>query len=141
MHLVEAEAPSPLALPSEGADRSITTWTGGDIPHLQLIDNTFQQSHNDMAEVAGLALGVVGVVGVIGAFKDAIDLFAAITAPRQFSCDYEVITTKLDIEKMMLLQWADRVRLLRGDYDRRLTDADTGMGIRRTLKLYSNAHG
>ncbi|KAH8770975.1 prion-inhibition and propagation-domain-containing protein [Diaporthe sp. PMI_573] len=86
-----------------------------------------------MAEVAGLALSVVGVVGVIGAFKDAIDLFAMITAPRQFSRDYEVVTTKLDIEKMMLLQWADRVRLLHGDYDKRLTDDDIAMGIRRTL--------
>lgn len=74
-----------------------------------------------MAEVAGLVLGVVGVVGIIGAFKDTVDLLSLITAPTSLSRDYEIIATKLDIEKVILLQWADRVHLLHSEkFDKRL---------------------
>lgn len=132
VHCVQAEA-LPLQ-PTSSEDRNRPKTTRDYTYSPQLIEYTLQQSRSDMAEAAGLALGVVGVVGVIGAFKEAIDLFAVLASPRQFSRDYEVIITKLDIEKMMLLQWADRVRLLHSDYDERLTDVDIGMGIRRTLR-------
>ncbi|KAM0817409.1 putative Prion-inhibition and propagation HeLo domain-containing protein [Seiridium cardinale] len=82
-----------------------------------------------MAEVAALVLGAVGVVGIIGAFKDAVELFSLITAPRKFSRDYEITSTKLDIEKLILLKWADRVRLLSEDYDRRLDDGYWAWGL------------
>ncbi|KAK6063226.1 hypothetical protein SCUP515_12588 [Seiridium cupressi] len=62
-----------------------------------------------MAEVAGLVLGAVGVVGIRGAFKDAVELFSLITAPQKFSRDYEIRSTQLDIEKLILLHGADRV--------------------------------
>ncbi|KAF5688001.1 hypothetical protein FDENT_5055 [Fusarium denticulatum] len=71
-----------------------------------------------MAEVAGLALGAVGVVGLIGAFKDTIDLFGLLADSRDLGRDYEILRIKLDIQKTLLLQWTDRVGLLRqDDYD------------------------
>ncbi|KAK4035203.1 hypothetical protein C8A01DRAFT_18092 [Parachaetomium inaequale] len=73
-----------------------------------------------MAEVAGLALGVVGLAGIVGAFKDVVDLFSLFVDSKHLGRDYEILDTKLDIEKTMLLLWADRVGLLRPDYDRRL---------------------
>ncbi|KAF5595299.1 uncharacterized protein FSUBG_9199 [Fusarium subglutinans] len=71
-----------------------------------------------MAEVAGLALGAVGVVGLIGAFKDTIDLFGLSADSRDLGRDYEILRIKLDIQKTLLLQWTDCIRLL-------LTDAAT----------------
>ncbi|KAK5637025.1 hypothetical protein RRF57_012737 [Xylaria bambusicola] len=75
-----------------------------------------------MADVAGLVLGVAGLVG---AFKDAIDLFTLLADSRDLGRDYEILNAKLDIEKVLLLQWADRIKLLRRDYDQRLNDPDT----------------
>jgi hypothetical protein len=73
-----------------------------------------------MAEVAGLFLGVAALLGT---FKDCIDLFSYISAAKSLGNDYEILNTKLDIEKTLLLQWADRVRLLHPyGYDRRLDD-------------------
>ncbi|RSL50337.1 hypothetical protein CEP54_012003 [Fusarium duplospermum] len=71
-----------------------------------------------MAEVAGLALGAVGVAGLIGAFKDTIDLFGLLADSRGLGRDYEILEIKFDIQKALLLQWTDRVGLLRKrDYD------------------------
>ncbi|KAI1214247.1 prion-inhibition and propagation-domain-containing protein [Annulohypoxylon truncatum] len=75
-----------------------------------------------MAEIAGLVIGVVGVAGVIGAFKDTIDLFNDFMSSREFGRDYEILDTKVDIERAILLQWAENVKLLKSDYDRRLDD-------------------
>lgn len=70
-----------------------------------------------MAESAGLVLGALALAGV---FKDCIDLFSYFSTTKSFSRDFELLATKLDVEKLVLLQWAERVRLLREDYDRRL---------------------
>jgi hypothetical protein len=86
-----------------------------------------------MAEVAGLILGAVGVAGVIGAFKDTIDLFNLIADSHHLGHDHEILDIKFDIEKTLLLQWADRVKLLRPDYDKRLDSSDTQTLINRTL--------
>ncbi|KAH6847636.1 prion-inhibition and propagation-domain-containing protein [Chaetomium sp. MPI-CAGE-AT-0009] len=89
---------------------------------------------NIMAEVAGLALGVAGLAGIIGAFKDAIDLFSLFLDSRQLGRDYEILDIKLDIEKALLLQWADRVGLLRGDdHDPQLDAPQTQEAISRSL--------
>lgn len=77
------------------------------------LDNWYQ-----MAEVAGLALGAVGVAGLIGAFKDTIDLFGLLADSRGLGRDYEILEIKFDIQKALLLQWTDRIGLLRQhDYD------------------------
>ncbi|EWG35847.1 hypothetical protein FVEG_00047 [Fusarium verticillioides 7600] len=72
-----------------------------------------------MAEVAGLALGVVGVAGLIGAFKDTIDVF----------------NTVVDMRHMgrLLLQWADRVKLLQPNHDVRLDEPSTQTLVLRIL--------
>ncbi|RSL66493.1 hypothetical protein CEP54_003654 [Fusarium duplospermum] len=87
-----------------------------------------------MAEVAGLVLGAVGVVGVIGAFKDTIDLFNLVADSRHLTRDHEILATKLDIEKTLLLQWAEQVGLLSSNYDPRLDDPDTQRVVIRILK-------
>ncbi|KAI1456385.1 prion-inhibition and propagation-domain-containing protein [Annulohypoxylon moriforme] len=82
-----------------------------------------------MAEIAGLVVGIVGVAGVVSAFKDAIDLFNDFASSREFGRDYEILDTKVDIERAILLQWAENVRLLRSDYDRRLDNDVTQRAI------------
>ncbi|KAF4415141.1 hypothetical protein FACUT_13639 [Fusarium acutatum] len=87
-----------------------------------------------MAEVAGLALGAVGVAGLIGAFKDTIDLFGLLADSRDLGRDYEILRIKLDIQKTLLLQWTDRVGLLRqDDYDPCLDQAHSQEAIGHTL--------
>lgn len=54
-----------------------------------------------MAEAVGLAVGAITLIGV---FKDCIDLFAYISAARSSARDREILNTKLDIEKTLLLQ-------------------------------------
>jgi hypothetical protein len=88
-----------------------------------------------MAEVAGLVVGVLGIAGLIGAFKDAIDLFNKFTDSRELGRDYEILDTKIDIEKTILLQWADHVNLLRfDDYDSRLDEPNTQLAVARILE-------
>lgn len=84
-----------------------------------------------MAEAAGL---VVGTVALIGTFKDCIDVYGMIVAARALTDDAEVLNTKLDVERMLLLQWADRIGLTRPEqYDRRLDDPDLNRTISRVL--------
>jgi hypothetical protein len=82
-----------------------------------------------MAEVAGLVVGIVGLAGLIGGFKDTIDLFNNFRDSQTFGRDYEILDAKLDIERTILLQWADQVRLLHEDYDVRLNDTDTHKAV------------
>lgn len=73
-------------------------------------------------EVAGLAFGVVSLVGV---FKDCVDMLSYIAIARSLGRDFEVSKTKLEVEKTLFLQWADRVGLLKAVYDRRLGNRST----------------
>lgn len=70
-------------------------------------------------EIAGLALGITALVSTI---KDCIELFEYISAARELGHDAVLLDTQLDIEKTLLLQWCQRVRLLQDDYDDRLDD-------------------
>lgn len=94
-----------------------------------------------MAETAGL---LIGVIALAGTFKDCIDLFGYITASRNLGSDYDLITTKLDVEKTLFLQWAQRVHLLDEHYDVRLTHFDVANTISRMLlsvqQLLSDSH-
>ncbi|CAO2658667.1 Nn.00g063900.m01.CDS01 [Neocucurbitaria sp. VM-36] len=82
-----------------------------------------------MAEVAGLVVGVVGLAGLIGGFKSTVDLFHNFTDSRDLGRDYEILDIKLDIEKTILLQWAEQVNFLRDNYDRRLDEPDTRRAV------------
>ena len=83
-----------------------------------------------MAEAAGLAVGVLAVAGI---FSDCIELFNYISAARLLPRDYELLSTKLEIEKVLLVHWAERLRLLRSDYDWRLDEPHTREVVSRTL--------
>ena len=83
-----------------------------------------------MAEAAGLA---VGVLALAGSLKDCIELFSYFSAARSFSSDFELLATKLDVEKFCLLQWSDRVHLLKESYDTRLDNPSTRENVGRTL--------
>ncbi|KAK8045350.1 flavonoid 3'-5'-hydroxylase [Apiospora rasikravindrae] len=81
-------------------------------------------------EVAGLAVGAIALVNL---FKDAIDVFSYISAAKSLGDDCEILDTMLDIEKLMLLQWAERVQLLHGDRGRRLDNFATRQVVSRVL--------
>jgi hypothetical protein len=84
-----------------------------------------------MAEIAGLILGTLALVGV---FEDCIGLLSQIAAAKSMGQDYEILETKLDIEKTLLLQWADRLNIFNHDqYDARLDNSQTRRIIERTL--------
>lgn len=70
-------------------------------------------------EAAGLA---VGIVALISSVKDCIDVFQYFTVAKSLGHDFEILSTKLDVEKVLLLQWVQRTRLLQPGYDRRLDD-------------------
>ena len=92
-----------------------------------------------MAEAAGLAIGVVALAGSL---RDCVELFSYFSAARSFSKDFEVLATKFDLEKTLLLQWADRVNLLEHqveyDDDRRMDvlkyDYDARLDVPGTQK-------
>ncbi|KAI9147256.1 Heterokaryon incompatibility protein s [Paramyrothecium foliicola] len=81
-------------------------------------------------EAAGLAIGVVTLAGT---FNDCITLFSYFSSYRSLGRDYEILETKLDVEKTLLLQWAQRVRLLQPDHDPRLGDALTQNAVSKVL--------
>lgn len=94
-----------------------------------------------MAEGVGVALGVLALAG---ALKDCIDLFSTIAAMKSFGSDYEILNTKIDIERTLLAQWVDRVGFFRPeDYDRRLDDQRTIDAISKILasmqQLFKNS--
>ncbi|KAJ3466958.1 hypothetical protein MRS44_004522 [Fusarium solani] len=71
-------------------------------------------------DIAGLT---VGAVALIGTFKDCIDLYSMISAARSLGKDAALLETKLDVEKMLFFQWADRVGLVKPqEWDKRLDD-------------------
>lgn len=89
-----------------------------------------------MTAAVGVALGALALLST---FKDCIDLFSTISAAKSLGFDCEILNTKLDIEKTLLLQWVDRVRLLDPlEYDRRLDDSrinKTVMSILTSIRL------
>jgi len=86
-----------------------------------------------MAEIAGLTLGALGLAGLIGALKDVVDLFSTVIDANGLGRDYELLSTKLDVEKTLLLQWARRTNILQPTYDRRLDDPAVQSSVLRIL--------
>ncbi|KAI0546089.1 prion-inhibition and propagation-domain-containing protein [Xylaria curta] len=83
-----------------------------------------------MAEAAGLAIGAIALIGLV---TDCLDLFSYISASRSLGQDYEILNTKLDIEKTLFLQWIQRVKLLTSDHDKRLDDPQTQAMVTQSL--------
>lgn len=83
-------------------------------------------------EITGLT---IGAMALIGTFKDCIDVFGMIVAARSLTDDADVLRTKLDVEKMLLLQWADRIGLAEPQkYDQRLDDLDLKQTVASVLQ-------
>jgi len=78
-------------------------------------------------------MGVAGLGGLFGTLKDIIDLFALFKSSANLGHEFELLDIKLEIEKALLLQWSERVGLLRSDHDERLDDPDTQALVVRTL--------
>ena len=85
-------------------------------------------------EAVGLTVGIVALLGV---FEDCIDLLSRISSARAMKQDYQVLNTKVDLEKALLLQWADRVGLSKAKYDPRL-DTQTGAHVLQALRSIQN---
>ena len=77
----------------------------------------------------------VGVVGLAGLVSTCIEGFHILQSMRSFNRDTEILCTKLDIEKDLLMQWAQQVGLLgRKGVDGRLFSQRTDKVISNTLK-------
>ena len=85
-------------------------------------------------EPAGVVLGTIALVGLL---ENCITLFSYVSAARSLGDDCRLMNTKLDIERTLLLQWADRVRLLNDDQDYRLHDPVTREIVGRILNELS----
>jgi hypothetical protein len=80
----------------------------------------------------GFAVGVVGLAGLV---STCIEAFQIIRSIKAYSRDTEILFTKLDIEKELFMQWAQRVGLLKKHtIDGRLFDRRTDALIYRMLK-------
>lgn len=82
-------------------------------------------------EAVGLAISIISLAGI---FKDCIDLFSMISTAKSLEKDFFILDVKLDIERTLLLQWAEQVRLIHDDYDGRLDNPDTKRTIARILQ-------
>lgn len=69
----------------------------------------------------------------MGVFKECVDLFSLISATSSLGNDFEILNAKLDVEKTLLLQWSQRVRLLQPGYDERLNQRRTAKAVSTTL--------
>lgn len=82
-------------------------------------------------EAVGFAISIISLASI---FKDCIDLFSMISTAKSMGKDFTILSVKLDVERTLLLQWAEQVRLVHEDYDRRLDDPDTKRMIARILQ-------
>ncbi|KAJ4199011.1 hypothetical protein NW767_008595 [Fusarium falciforme] len=67
------------------------------------------------------------------AFREVIGLFYRVAASQDEGRDTNILAIKLDIEKYILLQWAETVNLLRENFDPRLKDPDTQDSVTTVL--------
>ncbi|CAI9629904.1 unnamed protein product [Alternaria burnsii] len=82
-------------------------------------------------EVAGV---VIGAVALIGVFEDCVELFSQIGAAKSMGKDYILLATRLDLQRALLLQWAERMHIYDEEtYDARLNEATVASLIYRTL--------
>jgi hypothetical protein len=82
-------------------------------------------------EIAGLAVGTLALVGV---FEDCVRLFSQIGAAKSMEKDYTLLATRLDVQKALLLQWAERMNIYDEKHcDPRLRDPIIGSLIYRAL--------
>jgi hypothetical protein len=83
-------------------------------------------------EIAGVVIGAVALVGV---FEDCIELLSQIGAAKSMEKDHTLLATRLDLQRALLLQWAERMNIYDEELvDARLSEATVTSLIYRTLK-------
>ena len=71
-------------------------------------------------EAVGLTVGLLALVGV---FEDCVTLLSQFGAAKSIGKDYSYLATRLDFQRTLLLQWAERLKLYDNkEYDTRLKD-------------------
>jgi hypothetical protein len=91
-----------------------------------------------MAEATGLLLGTLALASL---FNDCVEGYGYVEKFKLHGKDYEILSTRLDVEKAMLLQWGDRAGLLQTndqERDSRLDDKLTAPvieGVLNCIKL------
>lgn len=75
----------------------------------------------------------LGVIGVLTAFEDAIELFALFSATRDLDRDFIILVPNLDMEKFVLLQWSEPVRVLEKERDEWLNHKDIQRSVIQIL--------
>ncbi|KAK8004946.1 hypothetical protein PG990_010983 [Apiospora arundinis] len=83
-----------------------------------------------MAEAAGLAIGVAALALTL---QDCLDLYSYISSGLSLDRDLEILTTKLDIEKLVLLGWAESIRLANESFDQRLEKEEKRSTLEKVL--------
>lgn len=76
----------------------------------------------------------LGVVALASLFSTCVECFDYVQLAKTHGRDYEILSTRLDVEKTLLLQWGSRVGLLsEGTQDARLGQPDTRATVERVL--------
>ncbi|KAI2626999.1 prion-inhibition and propagation-domain-containing protein [Hypomontagnella submonticulosa] len=95
-----------------------------------------------MAEIAGLALGVVGIAGL---FKSCIENFNIVVRAREFSEEFELLCTQLALQQIRLAIWGETLGLVpppsgrrARPYNRALDRPDIRPAIEDTLNQLRN---
>jgi len=80
-------------------------------------------------EVAGL------VIGIAGLWESSIQVFEVINFTRQYGMDYEILSIKLEVERVRLLSWGHAVGLDNdvSGIDARLTNTEVHRAVVRLL--------
>ncbi|KAI0386466.1 prion-inhibition and propagation-domain-containing protein [Hypomontagnella monticulosa] len=95
-----------------------------------------------MAEIAGLALGVLGIAGL---FTSCIENFNIVVRAREFSEEFELLCTQLALQQIRLAIWGETLGLVpppsgrrTKHYNRALYRPDIGPAIEATLNQLRN---
>jgi len=92
-------------------------------------------------EVAGVAIGAASLMSL---FKTCLDIYDTIETGRNYGVEYEVLTTKVGIERMRLLLWGDTVGLPRlgtqdsADASSQAVTVDPRLNDRRIVKAVTD---
>ncbi|RMJ01547.1 hypothetical protein CDV36_015710 [Fusarium kuroshium] len=77
----------------------------------------------------------VGIEDIAGALKTCLDILSNISANEDLEGQWDMLQAKLDIERTLLLQWSDRVKLLQDVHDDCLDD------LRTHNRIFELLHG
>ncbi|KAF7511374.1 hypothetical protein GJ744_004563 [Endocarpon pusillum] len=87
-----------------------------------------------MADPLSITVGVLSTINGVGKlFTTCVDLFNFFGDVRSYGKDHAILSTQLDIEKTLLLQWGQQVNLFDDVPDPRLSDPATTTAVVKAL--------